>query len=258
MLLVTIHHIAFDGGSVGLLFDDLRALYRAEAHGGPTGLPALPATFADHVSGEQELLAGPRGAALWQWWRERLADAPRSNWSAMFLARRSRATGGRASFVIDDEVGASIKALSRQLDTTPYTVLLSGFAALLARYTGQTDVVLGTPMSVRPNAEFERVVGCFMNLVPIRIDLTGDPTFVETVRRARDATLSAIEHRAYPFSLLAARLPGPRDPGRATLCQVAFALQTETVVRGTAGVPVFPGPGRRRPSTSAVFPSNRS
>ncbi len=85
-----------------------------------------------------------------------------------------------------------------------------------------------------------------MNLVPLRIDLAGDPTFVETVRRARDATLSAIEHRAYPFSLLTSRLPGPRDPGRAPLCQIAFAFQTETVVRGTAGF-LFSGLGAPAP-----------
>ncbi len=151
VLLVTIHHIAFDGGSVGLLFDDLRALYRAEADGGPTGLPALPATFADHVYAEQELLAGPGGAALWQWWRERLADAP----PLEFVGDVPRPPlksyrGASVPFLIEHEVGASVKALSRQLDTTPYAVLLSAFAALLARYTGQTDMVLGTPMSVRP------------------------------------------------------------------------------------------------------------
>ena len=156
-------------------------------------MASLPPTrqYVDFVRWQREMLAGPAGDRLWSYWQRKLAgdlpllalptDRPRP--------RVQTYRGALCDFTLDERLSARLRDLARAEGATPYTTLLAAFAALLARYTGQDDLLIGTPMAGRGRADFEQTVGYLVNVLPLRADLAGEPTFRDLLRRMRDTVL---------------------------------------------------------------------
>jgi amino acid adenylation domain-containing protein len=226
VLLWVIHHAVADFWSLSLLAGELGALY-AEARGGTAArLPDLPRTYTDYVHWQEARLAGESGERLGEFWRQRLSPEPPPLHLPTDRPRPLRATHAGASRAATwtAEVRQAVEALGRHDGATLYATLLAGFQALLCRYTGQEDLVVGSPTAGRGSRSWEDVVGYFVNPVAVRVDLAGDPTFTELLSRVRSSVLAALAHQDYPFVLAVERLRG-RDPGLAPVFQTMLVLQ---------------------------------
>lgn len=226
-LLINIHHTAVDGWSVWILLDELRALYAANAGGAPANLPRPPAQYSDFVAWQRETLAGAGGEALWKYWQEQLAgelpvlalptDRPRPPIQT--------SNGDSENFILPADLTQALKALAKAEGATLYMVLFAAFQTLLHRYSGQTDLIIGSPTFGRSKAEYAKVVGDFINMIPLRMDFSGELTFKEFLARARQVILGGLEHQDFPFPQLVARLGGARDASRSPIFQVTFDVQ---------------------------------
>ncbi|WP_224242164.1 non-ribosomal peptide synthetase [Hyalangium gracile] len=226
LLLLSAHHVAVDMWSLTILLDELGQLYPAERARGESPLEPLTAGYEDFVRWQQRWLAEPAGEQSWAYWKERLsghtpvlalpADRVRPRvWSAQ---------GGKHAFTLPEALTESLRALCRAQGTTLHTTLLAAYVALLHRYTGQEDLVVGSPASGRSRAEFEDVVGYFVNPVPIRTRCDGSASWLSLLAGTRQAMLEALDHQDYPHPLLVQRLGLAREAGRAPLFQTLFAL----------------------------------
>ncbi len=256
LLLFNVQHAVFDGWSAGVLRGDLAALYLAAATGEPSGLAELPLQFADYAIWERERLSGTAVAELEAYWRDALAGLP----TVRFPADRIRPVpqehgGGLAERLLgrapeagpqDSALPAALssrdlldrlRSLGREQGTTLFVVLMAGLAALLYRYTGQDDLVVGTVTANRSRPELAPLIGYLVNTLPIRVDLSGDPVFTELLARVKAAVIGAYAHQELPFSQIVSALLVPRDPGRTPVFQIAltYADRDRTAVRA-AGV----------------------
>ncbi len=223
-LVVVVHHAVFDGWSVGVMLRELGALYEAEVTGDPSGLAELPVQFADYAIWERERLSGPP-ADLIAYWQETLKDFPTLQMPTDRPRPRLDSFDGGVEWLnMGREVLDGLKALSRREGTTLYVTMLAALQALLQRYTGQDDIVVGTVSANRDRAELEPLIGFLVNTLAIRTDLSGDPTFAELLRRVRDVTVGAYAHQDVPFAKLVEELRVERDPGRAPVFQVGMTL----------------------------------
>ncbi|HLL46257.1 MAG TPA: amino acid adenylation domain-containing protein, partial [Longimicrobiaceae bacterium] len=225
-LVLTLHHVVTDGWSMGVLFRDLSALYAAEAGGGDAALPPLPLQYADFALWQRLRLRGEALERELAYWRERLAGAP----ALLELptdhprsAARGR-QGGRVEFTVPADVAAALRRLGRAEGATLFMTLLAAFQLLLARYAGQKDVVVGTPIAGRTHRELEDLVGFFVNALAVRTDLSGDPAFRELLRRVREATLGAFAHQEVPFERLVEELHPERSLSHSPVFQAMFTL----------------------------------
>ncbi|PYQ61977.1 MAG: non-ribosomal peptide synthetase, partial [Acidobacteria bacterium] len=238
VLLLTMHHIVTDFWSLGVLLEELAVLYAARSSensaGQPARLPAAPPTYAEFALWQERELAGPAGEALWAYWRERLAgELPVLDLPTDRPRPRVQGTTGRAHRLpLAAPLAGEVRRLAREGGTTPFVVLLAAFEALLHRYTGQPDILLGTVGAARTRAAFARTIGYFVNPLVLRADLGGDPGFRTLLKRARRDALGALAHQDYPFPLLVERLQPERDPGRSPLFQVMFAFQKAQLADG--------------------------
>ncbi|HEY7201173.1 MAG TPA: condensation domain-containing protein, partial [Candidatus Dormibacteraeota bacterium] len=214
VLVLVQHHLVTDGVSIGLLHRELAAAYAGAE-------PPAPPRFSDHVAWERDWLAGPEAARSLAFWRERLAGAPELALGDGRLAvtRAARATAACRTVVAPD-AARRLAAVGRAERTTPFMVVTAAFAAVLARWSGQTDVVIGTTVDNRPRPGLDRVLGCFVNMVALRLDCSGDPPFAELVARARRTVLDAYTHQALPFSEVARALGGRVERSRMPVFQV--------------------------------------
>ncbi|MET0398352.1 MAG: amino acid adenylation domain-containing protein [Longimicrobiaceae bacterium] len=238
-LLLTLHHIVSDGWSMQVLLREVSALYRAGVRGRPSPLPALPVQYADYAAWQRGWLAGETLEAQLAFWRGALAGAPPL---LELPAARPRPTVQRhrgASRALHLPAGLSdaVRALGREEGTTPFMTLLAAFAALLARYTGETDVVVGTPIAGRNRPETEGMIGYFLNTLALRTDVGGDPTFRELLARVREATLGAYAHQDLPFEQLLEELAPARSLSHAPVFQVMFNFLNFA----DGGPPALPG-----------------
>lgn len=223
-LLVVVHHSAFDAASVALLDQEVIELCRAASEGRPAELPPLPVQYADYAAWQRSRYDNGEFEPDLAYWRERLAGLPPVH--ALRLDRRrppvQSTTGDTVRFAVPEEVGDAVTALARAGGTTPFTVLLAAFTALLARTSGSADVVVGVPVSGRVLPEVVPLIGMFVNTVVLRTDASGNPTFGELLARTRDAVADALEHSQLPFQKLVEELSPPRDPGVSPLAQIGF------------------------------------
>ena len=226
VLFMVMHHIATDLYSMGLLVDDLRQLYRAELLGVPAELPPLPMDYAGFVRRQKESLAGPRGEALWKHWSQQLQGAGDPLELPTDLPRPSRRSFRGATYPVRlaPELTAGLKALTRAEGKTLYSVLVSAWQVLLHHYTGRTDVLVGSPMSGRTTPELQRLVGFLANLVPLRGDLSGDPSFTTLWDQLYQRLLGALDHQDYPLHKLSERMGLQHDPSRPQLIEVGFSF----------------------------------
>ncbi len=227
-LVVAAHHTVVDNWSLGILVRDLGGLYRELVTGEPAELPPLPVQYADFAVWQRGWLRGPALAEQLAYWREGLRQAP----ALELPADRPRppvlgSHGARVGAVLPAALAQAAAELSRREGVTLFMTLLGAFAALLHRYSGQDDVVVGTPAANRGRSEVENLVGFFVNTLALRTDLSGDPALRQLARRIRRTALGAYSHQDLPFERLVEELQPRRDLSRHPLFQVMLVLQYE-------------------------------
>jgi non-ribosomal peptide synthetase component F/acyl carrier protein len=227
VLLLTLHHIASDGWSMGVLVRELSALYRAAAAGEPSPLAELPIQYADFAAWQQGWLLGGGTERLLAYWLPRLESAPERldlPWARPRPARQ-RFRGATRIGDVGAEVGRGLEALAQQESATLFMVLLAAFQALLGIAAGVREVVVGTDVAGRNRVETEGLVGFFVNQLVLRTDLAGNPSFRELLARVREVALGAYAHQDLPFDRLVEALRLPRRLQHAPLFQAKITLQ---------------------------------
>ncbi|MBK8253569.1 MAG: amino acid adenylation domain-containing protein [Polyangiaceae bacterium] len=238
VLLWTFHHIIADGFSLGVLTRELWALYEAfSTDQPPPSLPPLDIQVADHAVWQRERLLGDVLRAQLDYWKKQLAGVPPALEIQTDRPRPAQQTyrGAVLKVAISRELTAGLNALGRREGVTLFMTLLAAFGVLLARYTGQDDIVVGSPIAGRTSVETEGLVGLFIHTLVLRTDLSGDPTFLEVLRRVREVTLSAYSHQEVPFEKLVVELSPTRDLSRSPLFQVMLVLQSPVQSARSAG-----------------------
>ncbi|MEW5926736.1 MAG: amino acid adenylation domain-containing protein [Gemmatimonadota bacterium] len=227
VLLLGMHHIVSDGWSMDVLFRELAALYAAYRAGGESPLPELAVQYADFAVWQREQLEGAALDRHLAYWEERLSGAPELLEFPTDHPRPPVQTYHGAHVPVDlpAELLERLRALGRREGATLYMVLLGAFKALLARYCGNEDVVVGSPIAGRTRRETEGLIGFFVNTLVLRTELGGAPSFREVLRRVRETTLGAFEHQEVPFEKLVARLQPDRSFSHSPLFQVTFSLE---------------------------------
>ncbi|HSL83609.1 MAG TPA: condensation domain-containing protein, partial [Thermoanaerobaculia bacterium] len=225
-LAFTVHHVAADGWSLGILLQELTALYDASIHGRPSPLAELPVQYADFAAWQRSVLSAGVLADQVEHWRRRLEGAPRALELPTDRPRPPRQTsrGERAARVVGAELHGRLLALAGGEGATLFMLLLAALDTVLSRWTGQRDVLVGSPVAGRTRSEVEGLVGMFLNSLVLRLELDGDgggpPTFRELLRRAREAALDAYAHQDVPFEMLLDVLGVERELSRTPLFQV--------------------------------------
>ncbi|TSC26813.1 amino acid adenylation domain-containing protein, partial [Corallococcus sp. Z5C101001] len=227
ILLLVMHHIVSDGWSMGVLVREMAASYEAFASGGTPSLPELPVQYADYAGWQRGWLQGEVLEKKLAYWKQQLSGAPAALELPTDRPRPAVQTshGASVQVKVGRELTATLKALALQEGTTPFMVLLAAWQTLLARYSGQDDVSVGTPIAGRQRAETEGLIGFFVNTLVLRTKLDGDPTFRELLGRVRETTLGAYAHQEVPFEKLVEELAPTRDTSRTPLFQVSMTLQ---------------------------------
>jgi amino acid adenylation domain-containing protein len=226
-LLVSMHHIASDGWSIGVLVHEVTALYRAFSTGAASPLTELPVQYADYARWQRGWLQGEVLQRQLTWWRQRLEGAPPL--LDLPLDRPRQTGGGRPAGVeraaLPGELVLALRDFGRRRGATLFMVLLAGFQALLSRLSGQEDVVIGSPVANRNRRETEDLIGFFVNTLALRANLAGAPGFASLLDRARESALGAYAHQDLPFERLVEELRPERSRAHSPLFQVVLALQ---------------------------------
>jgi len=226
-LMLVMHHIASDGWSMAVLYRELGACYEAFASNRLPELPELPIQYADFAEWQREYLQGETLEKLIAYWKKQMAGTPALLELPTDHARPPLQShrGDCVQLRLPADLVANLKKVSAQQRVTFFMTLLAGFQVVLQRYTGQHDIVVGSPLAGRDGAETEQLVGFFINTVLMRTDLSGDPTVKELLLRVRDMSLGAFEHREMPYERLVEELQPARNLSFDPICQVYFALQ---------------------------------
>ncbi|HSU54720.1 MAG TPA: MupA/Atu3671 family FMN-dependent luciferase-like monooxygenase, partial [Candidatus Dormibacteraeota bacterium] len=237
LLALTFDHIIVDGWSHGVFLSELTALYSAFLAGKPSPLPELPIQYADFAAWQQKWLDTPAVKPHFDYWKQQLHGAPQLLELPLDYPRPATQTfrGARHAFTLDKAVVEGLAAVGRKENCTLFMVLLAGWQTLLSRYSGQTDVVVGSPIANRNRPEVEPLIGSFMNTLPLRIDLSGDPAFSELLHRVRRMALEAYAHQDLPFEKLVAQIQPVRDLGYSPIFQAMFILQNTPMPSDQAG-----------------------
>jgi len=242
-LAINVHHIAFDGWSMDLLVEELGSLYTAFAQGEPSPLEKLPVTYSDYARWQRRHMQGERWESELEFWRSELAGAPPvlelPTDRPRPLVKSWR--GKSVRHALDRALVPRLRALASEEGVTPYMMLLAGAQTVLSRYGRTRDFVVGTPVSGRTRPEIENAIGLFLNIVAIRCDLTGSPTFRELLQRTRERTLTAYAHQDFPFEALVEALSPERDLSMTPIYQVLFSLRAEKKTFASGGV-IFESP----------------
>ncbi|HEX7242003.1 MAG TPA: amino acid adenylation domain-containing protein, partial [Longimicrobiaceae bacterium] len=223
VLCFTLHHVVSDGWSMDVLVRDVSALYGGRGD----SLPELPVQYADYAVWQRRWLEGGVLEAQLGWWKARLAGAPPLLEIPTDRPRGAAkdARAGRLAFALPAELSRELRALSRREGATLFMTLLAGWQVLLGRYAGQDDVVVGSPVAGRTREELEGLIGFFVNMLPLRGELGGGPTWRELLGRVREGALGAYAHQDLPFERLVEELATERSLTHTPLFQVVFALQ---------------------------------
>ncbi len=251
VLVLTLHHIACDGWSLFVLQREVAALYAAFAERRPSPLAEPVLQYADFACWQRQWIRGPVLEEHLAYWKTQLAGAP----PVLELPRDGAPAepepgAATRSFPLPGELVAGLRDLGRRHGATLYMTLLAAFGVLLARTAGQEDLVVGTAVAGRDRAETERLIGLFINMLPIRLDLAGAPRFLDLLARVREVTIGGYVHQGLPFEKLAEELPRARSSARNPIFQVAFGVQNlpaePFAVRGLTITPWQIGPEEAR------------
>jgi len=239
VLSVTAHHIICDSWSIGLFIQEFVALYRAGGDPDRAGLPELPVQYRDYAVWQRKWLAGQAVQAQVEHWRQHLDGAP----PALALPAVGRPSpfdgvGQRILAGLSEEETNALRQLCVAYGVTPFMALLAALATVLSRWSGQPDVVIGVPITGRTHVGTEKLIGFFVNTLPLRISLAGEPTFAELVGQVRQAALASYANADVPLDLLVQELQVARDPGRTPLFQVLLNVIDTPQVEQISGLSV--------------------
>jgi amino acid adenylation domain-containing protein len=227
LVVLTMHHIVCDGWSIGILFSDLKSFYGSYSGGGPVRLPELPIQFGDYVVWERDRQTSSILEPQIEYWKKKLEggsqhlDLPLDRMRPAFAGSEA----GLHRFQLDASTSESLKRIAHQEGATLFMTLLAVFKALLFRYAGQSDIVVGTPVSTRTQPELEQLIGCFINTLVLRTEVRAAATARQLLARVRDTVLESLHNADVPFETLVNKLPTERDLSRSPLFQIAFILQ---------------------------------
>jgi amino acid adenylation domain-containing protein len=237
VLLLTMHHIISDGWSMGIMVQELAALYTAFVKDAPSPLPELTVQYADFALWQRRWLTGPVLERQLSYWRSHLSgNLPVLSFPTDKPRPRLRSNHGAAlPLALSTELSQQLKALCQQRGVTMFMLLLAAWQVLLSRYSGQEDICVGTPIANRNRAETEGLIGFFVNTLVMRTDLSGNPTFGEILERVREVCLGAYGHQDVPFEKLVEELEPEREMGRTPLFQTMMVLQNAP--QGTLELP---------------------
>jgi len=230
VLLVVMHHIISDGWSMGIFLKELATLYEALSQNRQStrpGLPELPVQYADYAAWQREWLQGDVLDEQLSFWRAHLVGAPAALELASDRPRPATQTfrGARRYGELPASLMDRLRSLSRTEGVTLFMTMLAAFDVLLWRYSGQADIVVGTPIAGRSRAELEGLIGYFANTLPLRANLSENPTFRDLLNRVRESSLEAYQHQDVPFDLLVKELQPERSLSHTPLFQVIFAFE---------------------------------
>ena len=226
ILLLTMHHIVFDGWSEGVLFQELAVLYESFSTGQPAPLSELPIQYADFAVWQRQWFRGEIFDSQLAYWKKQLAGAavlelPTDHPRPAVQTFR----GSKQFFSLSRALTEGLKAIGREEGTTLFMTLLAAFQTLLHRYAAQDDILVGAPVAGRNRTDVEELIGFFINTVVLRTDCSGDPSFRELLGRVRKVALDAYAHQDLPFEKLVEELHPQRNSSRSPLFQVMFAFQ---------------------------------
>ncbi|MGJ5629727.1 non-ribosomal peptide synthase/polyketide synthase [Nostoc sp. CALU 1950] len=226
-LSVSIHHVVSDGWSMGVFIEELQALYNAYSQGQPSPLLPLPIQYADFALWQRQWLQGEVLNSQLSYWKQQLANAPTFLSLPTDRPRPAVQTfnGAYLEFALSVELTQQLTLLSQKQGVTLFMTLLAAYNTLLYRYTGQSDILVGSPIANRDRTEIEGLIGFFVNTLVMRTNLTENPTFSELLTRVRDMAMEAYSHQYLPFEMLVEALQPERDLSHTPLFQVMFVLQ---------------------------------
>ena len=224
LLIITIHHLVCDGWSVDVFLQELTKLYAAFCHGQPLPLPDLPIQYADFAHWQQQWVARPAFVSDLNYWKQQLGN---SKLLLQLPTDRPRLPvrtfqGASQTFIIPKSLTNALKHLSQQHNVTLFVTLLTAFKIVLFYYTGQSDIIVGTPFANRQQLETKGLIGCFINTLPIRTYLGGNPSLRELLYQVRGSFLAASDRQQIPFVKLVEALQPKREPSHSLLYQVMF------------------------------------
>ncbi|WP_410658294.1 amino acid adenylation domain-containing protein [Amycolatopsis sp. lyj-112] len=227
-LMLNFHHVVVDGWSMRVIWSELSAVYQAFTEGRPSPLRPLPVQYADYAAWQRSWLDGEQAARQLEFWRAELAGADLAVELAADHPRPAvpSGRGRRLSFEIGPGLTHRLRAIGRAEGATMFMVLLAAFNVVLARNTGSTDIVTGTPVACRNRPEIEDLVGFLANTIPVRVQWAGDPAFTELLRNVRDTALRAYTNEDLPFDRLVEDLAPARDLSRNPLFQTCFVVDS--------------------------------
>ncbi|MDF5719562.1 MAG: amino acid adenylation domain-containing protein [Rhizonema sp. PD37] len=227
VLLFAIHHIAADGWSIGVLNCELSAHYRAISTGSSVELPELSVQYADFTVWQRQCLTNLVLERQLNYWKQQLTGAPPLLELPTDRPRPAIQTfqGGIERFKLNASLTSALRQISQESGSTLFMTLLAGFVVLMSRYSGQTDLVIGSPIANRNRKEIEGLIGFFVNTLALRFDLSTELTFADLLTQVRQVTQNAYEHQDLPFEMLVEQLQLERNLNRNPLVQVMFVLQ---------------------------------
>ncbi|MEW6736479.1 MAG: condensation domain-containing protein, partial [Acidobacteriota bacterium] len=238
ILFLSMHHIIFDGWSLGILLKELAIIYETLLNGEPACLPNLPIQYADFSVWQRKFVEDEVLKTDLPYWTEQLAGRP-----VLLELPTDRPRppiqsykGNAQFFTLPQSLYNSLKALSQREGTTLFMTLLTGFKILLYRYSGQKDILIGTPIANRNRSEIEGLIGYFSNTLVLRMDLSGNPTVREALSRVQQTTLGALAHQDLPFQSLVEALQPERSLSHTPLFQVFFSFRNDTRSINFAGL----------------------
>jgi Non-ribosomal peptide synthetase modules and related proteins len=236
--MMAMHHIISDGWSGGVLARDLGELYTARCEEREARLPALPIQYADYAVWSRKCLEGGDMEKKLAYWQRKLSGYGDLDFPTDFVRPSVRSSEGRRlRFIIDEEVTGRLKTLGSSHGATLYMVMLSLFSLMLARYTCKDDVMAGMPLAGRDREETQELIGFFVNTLPLRLDLSENPSFRDLLERIKKTCLDAYAHQDVPLEYLVEMLKVERDSSRTPLFQVVCVQNAPDSERKT----VFPG-----------------
>ncbi|WP_394329293.1 amino acid adenylation domain-containing protein [Nocardiopsis sp. CNR-923] len=231
VIMKAVHHIVSDAISTFTFIEELFAVYEGLRSGHPIELPDHAATYLDFLNHQNRFLAGPDAARMREYWIDHLPEETPALDLPTDRPRPLVQTNNGASefFTLDADLSARVRALAEDRGVTVFVVLLSAYYLFLQRYSGQDDLIVGSPVTGRTSPEFASVYGYFVNPLPLRTDLSGDPAVAELLDRVRTTVLGGLDHQEYPFVLLVDELGLQHDPSRSAVFQAMFILLTHSV-----------------------------
>ena len=235
--LLTVHHIVFDGWSMGIFLNEMAVLYDTFSRSALSPLRDLSMQYGDFARWQRKALQDSRLEEILVYWKQQLRDAPPLLELPTDRPRTAMQSfaGTQMPFALSLSLSGSLRALSRQEDVTLFMLLLAAFKVLLCRYSGQQNIVVATPVAGRDRSEIEGLIGFFVNTLVLQTDLSGNPTFREVLKRVREVALGAYAHQDLPFEKLVEEVRPERDTSRNPLFQVMFVLQNASA--GTQPTP---------------------